>query len=378
MILLFQINQRNNLWRKHEKAVDSVDYFSLTVLIGCKTTEEETDETTPVVENNSSTAASASTVPVGDSNCPFGGIKVETGIDENGNGDLDSNEVDNTEYVCNGANGQDGTDGANGGNGQDGTNGSNGVNSLVKLTDVPPGGGCSAGGIKIEVGIDNGDGGETAGDDILQAGEIDSTAFFCETSYPPTNPSISINGGDSLTDSLDVTLTLSADDDIGVTGYYASETNTEPSASAAGWTPVTSTTGYSADVSFTLSSGEGTKIVYIWFKDAAGNISSRESGTIELITPDTTAPMGPTLSIDSDASSTFSRSVTLNLSADDDIGVTGYYASETSTEPSASAAGWTPVTSTTGYSADVSFTLSSEEGTKIVYIWFKDTDTADR
>ncbi len=33
----------------------------------------------------------------------------------------------------------------------------------------------------------------------------------------PTSPTVSINGGDSSTDSIDVTLTLSADDDVGVT-----------------------------------------------------------------------------------------------------------------------------------------------------------------
>jgi len=37
--------------------------------------------------------------------CEFGGIQVDTGIDENGNGVLDSDEVDNTQYVCNRATG---------------------------------------------------------------------------------------------------------------------------------------------------------------------------------------------------------------------------------------------------------------------------------
>jgi len=43
-------------------------------------------------------------------NCPFGGLRVETGIDENGNGVLDDAEVTATSYVCNGENGQDGDD----------------------------------------------------------------------------------------------------------------------------------------------------------------------------------------------------------------------------------------------------------------------------
>jgi cytochrome c553 len=51
---------------------------------------------------NNSTAA-LSTPELAGANCTYGGIKVETGIDDNGNGVLDASEVDATEYVCNGA-----------------------------------------------------------------------------------------------------------------------------------------------------------------------------------------------------------------------------------------------------------------------------------
>jgi len=33
--------------------------------------------------------------------CAYGGMRVDTGIDENGNGELDEEEVEETEYVCN-------------------------------------------------------------------------------------------------------------------------------------------------------------------------------------------------------------------------------------------------------------------------------------
>jgi len=46
--------------------------------------------------------------------CPNGGITVNSGIDENGNGVLDENEIDNTQDVCNGVDGQDGQNGENG------------------------------------------------------------------------------------------------------------------------------------------------------------------------------------------------------------------------------------------------------------------------
>src|SRR3989338_480443 len=55
-----------------------------------------------------------------------------------------------------------------------------------------------------------------------------------------------------------------------------------PSASDSGWISVTSATSYSASVSFTLSSAHGTKTVYVWFKDAAGNVSSSASDSIFL------------------------------------------------------------------------------------------------
>ena len=80
-----------------------------------------------------------------------------------------------------------------------------------------------------------------------------------------------------------MTLAISATDNVGVTGYYASESSTTPEGSAS-WTSVTSTTSYSANVSFTLSSDDNEiKTVYIWFKDSAGNISSLASDTIRAV-----------------------------------------------------------------------------------------------
>ena len=99
----------------------------------------------------------------------------------------------------------------------------------------------------------------------------------------PANTSISINSNADNATSTSVTLAISATDNIGVTGYYASESSTTPEGSAS-WTSVTSTTSYSANVSFTLSSDDNEiKTVYIWFKDSAGNISSPASDTIRAV-----------------------------------------------------------------------------------------------
>jgi pimeloyl-ACP methyl ester carboxylesterase len=105
---------------------------------------------------------------------------------------------------------------------------------------------------------------------------IDSTA--------PSNVSLIINCGATSTPSTAVTLSISATDNVGVTGYYAAENSITPSATAPGWISVTSATSYAAYVSFTLSGGDGTKPVYVWFKDAAGNVSNAASNSVILST----------------------------------------------------------------------------------------------
>jgi len=197
----------------------------------------------------------------------------------------------------------------------------------------------------------------------------DSIQLIITDQSAPTNPSISINSGASSTASSSVTLSLSATDDIGVTGYYLSQTSSTPSSSASGWTSVTSAPSYSASVSYTLSGGNGTNTVYVWFKDSAGNVSSSDSDSITL---QDDPPSNPSISINSGASSTVSSSVTLSLSATDDVGVTSYYI-RTCTGTDCADSGWITVTSTTSYSASVSHTLTGGSGLKTVYVWFGDS-----
>ena len=108
----------------------------------------------------------------------------------------------------------------------------------------------------------------------------DSIQLIITDQSAPTNPSITINSGASSTASSSVTLSLSALDDGGVTGYYLSQTSSTPSSSASGWTSVTSATSYSGSVSHTLTGGSGLKTVYVWFQDSAGNVSSEANDSI--------------------------------------------------------------------------------------------------
>lgn len=89
--------------------------------------------------------------------CGTGGITIRRGIDDNENGRLDGNEIDSTRDVCNTPN-----------------------NLLVTSAVTAGSDGCTFGGTRIASGLDNGDGGGTAGNGALEAGEIDETRVVCQ------------------------------------------------------------------------------------------------------------------------------------------------------------------------------------------------------
>lgn len=112
-------------------------------------------------------------------------------------------------------------------------------------------------------------------------------SFITTTDTTKPSGSIGINSNAAYTNSTTVTLTLSATDDVGVTGYYISTSSTAPAVSDSGWTVITSSTSYTENVSYTISSGDGSKTIYVWYKDAYGNVSSSSDDSIIL---DTTSP----------------------------------------------------------------------------------------
>ncbi|MEZ4461971.1 MAG: hypothetical protein R3E66_20070 [bacterium] len=97
-------------------------------------------------------------------NCAEGGQKIESGVDDSHDGTLDSGEVDQTAYLCNGA---DGLTGASGDPGPDG------LTTLLTLVAEPAGANCSAGGQLISSGLDDN------GDGVLDSTEVDSSAYVC-------------------------------------------------------------------------------------------------------------------------------------------------------------------------------------------------------
>jgi hypothetical protein len=155
--------------------------------------------------------------------------------------------------------------------------------------------------------------------------------------------------------SLTVSVTsFTASDNKGVTGYLLTETSTAPLAGNTGWSA-------SAPSSYTFAS-EGTKTLYAWAKDAAGNVSASLSNQVTITLPDVTKPLVTAFTIPSTAAS-LTVSVT-SFTASDNKGVTGYLLTETSTAPLAGNTGWSA-------SAPSSYTFASE-GTKTLYAWAKD------
>jgi hypothetical protein len=105
---------------------------------------------------------------------------------------------------------------------------------------------------------------------------------------PPATPSLTINADATYTNSTVVSINITGDtDNVGVTGWYVSESSSAPDVSAGGWNVARPTT-------FFLSSGDGLKTLYVWTKDAAENVSNAGSNSISL---DTVNPATPTLTI---------------------------------------------------------------------------------
>jgi len=144
---------------------------------------------------------------------------------------------------------------------------------------------------------------------------------------------------------------LSATDNVAVTGYLVNKIATPPAASAAGWTAA-------APASVTAVAGSNT--FYAWAKDAAGNVSAVKSATVVVTLPDTTVPV---VTFSLPATATSLTVPVAGLSATDNVAVTGYLVNKIATPPAASAAGWT---------AAAPASVTAVAGSNTFYAWAKD------
>ena len=134
---------------------------------------------------NGLTSLIVSSVEPNGANCPNGGTRVETGVDDDGNGLLSLDEVDDLLFVCNGENGTDGTDGVDGTDGADGADGTNGSSTtttmVARLSIAPAYLGCNGTGQLLQQGLDDGSGGGIPQNGVLESGEIMTSSLICTT-----------------------------------------------------------------------------------------------------------------------------------------------------------------------------------------------------
>lgn len=175
---------------------------------------------------------------------------------------------------------------------------------------------------------------------LALSGNIDTSA--------PTG-SFVINSDASGTNTTSTTLTLSATDDTGVTEMCISNTST-----CSAWLT------YATSQAWTISSTTGTRTVYAWFKDAAGNVSSVATDTIVY---DKTKPTNGTVTATG-------GNAELNLSwsgfSDASPGVASYkVVYSTTSSPTSSC-----TANTTGYTgSSTSTTLTGLTNGATYYIW---------
>ncbi|HIJ88619.1 MAG TPA: hypothetical protein HPP97_13230 [Desulfuromonadales bacterium] len=145
---------------------------------------------------------------------------------------------------------------------------------------------------------------------------------------------------------------FTATDNVAVTGYLITTSATAPAASVAGWT---------ASAPATVIAVVGSNTYYAWARDAAGNVSSAKSATVLVALLDTIAPVVGAFSLPATSAS---LTVTVSaFTATDNVAVTGYLITTSSTAPAASAAGWT---------ASAPATVTAVAGANTFYAWARD------
>jgi hypothetical protein len=158
------------------------------------------------------------TEPAG-ANCPAGGTRIDSGLDDNGDGMLGAGEIDATTYVC---------------------DGSSGTSSLIALTDIPLGATCAEGGTRVNHGIDDN------GNGTLEAAEYDGFTVLCD-GYVIDTTCAAIKARHPSTPEGVYTLelprgnTLSFCDMAGATTTYPGLGFGQHGATYAGWTELAST-----------------------------------------------------------------------------------------------------------------------------------------
>ncbi|UTV29524.1 DUF7151 family protein [Photobacterium atrarenae] len=146
----------------------SVVAASVALIVGCNDDDSSSKKSIENKEGAISTqilpVVSVEKIAEGDTQCPAGGIKVLSGLDENQNDELDEAEVSSTQYVCHS---QDGN------NGEDGNTAYDALVAVVAVAKEDNT--CAIGGQKVLVGLD------TNRNSVLDADEVQKTQYLCST-----------------------------------------------------------------------------------------------------------------------------------------------------------------------------------------------------
>ena len=138
--------------------------FSLIVIAACLqqcSKDHGLDGLTSLVSINTEAAGK---------NCAAGGLRIDTGIDKNKDGLLSQNEIQSSQYVCNGVNG------INGANGTNGMNGADGMTTLISMSVEPASSNCPNGGYRIFTGFD------LNKNHVLDPDEVTNAKYVCNGS----------------------------------------------------------------------------------------------------------------------------------------------------------------------------------------------------
>jgi hypothetical protein len=119
--------------------------------------------------------------------------------------------------------------------------------------------------------------GKTNPDTTIQNGkwQVGARVLAGSSTFDTIGPTVSVFAIPTTATSLVVPITtFTATDAVGVTGYLLTETSSSPNAGSGSWTS-------SAPTTYTFSS-PGSRILYAWAKDAAGNVSASAKAIVTI------------------------------------------------------------------------------------------------
>jgi hypothetical protein len=150
-----------------------------------------------------------------------------------------------------------------------------------------------------------------------------------------------------------IEFTLAGSDANGITRWLINESAASPSVNDASWV-TTKPAGY------TVSAGSGTKTVYAWARDGAGNVSSSKSIALTYNDPGRT----PVILSFARTSASPTNAVLVTFTLTGNVDATHWIVNESATAPSAGDLGWQS-------SPPSDYTLTGSDGPRTLYAWAK-------